>query len=747
MTSNLSRRDILRASLGAGGVFLLELSLPGCGSGALPKAVQPNARPTDFVPNAWLRITPENQVIFTLDRVEMGQGTMTSHAQLIGEELEFNPSRMMVEFAGAHRAYDNPDPQLGWQITGGSTSVKTSYIPLRQAGATAREMLRSAAAKRWKVPVAECRAEDGTIVHPGSNRKAKYGELAVDAAHERIPTVTLKPRAQHHWIGKSVPRVDARTKVDGTAIYGIDVNVPGMVTAVLLRPIRLGARATQINDSKARAVPGVVDVVHVPQGVAVVAHRYWQARRAADVLEVTWEGGETWIDSSTLRSNYLKRLNKSAKAVRNDGNVSRAEKEAQATVEAIYEAPYLAHAPLEPQNATAIVSKDRTEVWAPTQSPGLAREAVRRITGHSYDSIIIHQTFVGGGFGRRLAQDYVEEAVQVALRVKRPVKVVWSREDDMRHSMYRPLTMHRLRGSLNAQGQILTWSHRIVGQSMVSQLGKEWVAAMFPNGVPLAMKLLSARAGAAMYGGNGMVDPSSIEGAATITYTIPNIRVEYAPVSHPVPVGSWRSVGNSQNTYVVEAFLDELAYKAKRDPYQLRRSLLSKSPRELRVLDLVAEKASWGKSLPKGRFRGIAQAKSFDTACAQVAEVSVVGGEVKVHRVVVAIDCGVVVNPNLVRAQIESSIVFGLGAALRQEITWKQGAVEQGNFDTFEPLRMFETPEIEVHIVPSEEAPTGAGEPGVPPIGPAVANAILQATGHPMRTLPFTRSLMKGGHP
>jgi CO/xanthine dehydrogenase Mo-binding subunit len=593
-------------------------------------------------------------------------------------------------------------------------------------------MLRSAAAKRWGVALAECRAVDGAIVHV-SGKRLRYGEVAEDAAHEKIPEVTLKPRSEHKVIGKPITRLDARMKVDGSGIYGIDVQVPDMVNACVARPPVLGAEVARVDDAEARKVPGVIDVVRIPQGVAVVAHRYWQARRALAALKVEWRGGETWIDSEALRKSYLERARKPATAARKQGNVDEGVK----FVEAIYEAPYLAHATMEPQNATAIVTGDRAEIWAPTQAPGVAVEAVRRITGLAYDRIIIHQTLLGGGFGRRLEQDYVEEAVQIALRVKRPVKVTWSREEDMRHSQYRPMTVHYLRGGLDAKGNVVSYLHRVVGQSIVSRVAPDWAPAVVPGGVPMTMKHFTGKALGALVGGNAVVDPTAVDGISTMTYAIPNFRVEYAPVVHAVPVTSWRSVGASQNVYVVEAFLDELARAAGRDPFELRRSILP--PRDRRVLELAAEKAGWGKPLPPGRFRGIAQAKTFETYCAEVAEVSVVGREVKVHKVTVATDCGIVVNPDLVRAQVESAIIFGLGAALKQEITYKAGRVEQGNFGDFEPLRLFETPEIDVHVVPSDEPPTGVGEPGVPPIAPAVVNAILAATGRPVRTLPITR--------
>jgi len=735
-----TRRDFMRFGAGAGGAFILEIVLPGC-AGALRTPVQPTARPGDFVPNAWLRITPDDRIVFTLDRVEMGQGTMTSHAQLVAEELMINPARLVIELADSNRAYDNPDPGMGMQITGGSTSVKASFVPLREAAATAREMLRAAAARRWGVLATTCSAEDGAIVHAASGRRARYGELATSASTETVPLhATLTAPSDFKWIGTSVPRLDVHAKVDGSAVYGIDLTLPGLLNAVVLRRPTLGAKLLGFDAKAALSQPGVVDVFAIPQGVAVVASRYWQARRAAASVKVEWSAGETWVNSDTLRASYLSRAHEPATAARSEGNVDRAEREASKVIEAVYEFPYLAHAPLEPQNATAHVHDGRCEVWAPTQSPGVAREIARGITGFAYEKIVVHQTLVGGGFGRRLAQDYVGEAVEVALRVRGPVKVLFSREDEMRHSQYRPMVVSLMRGGLGPTGAVTSWRHRIVTQSILSQLTDDW-GAVLPDGLPLSLKHAGVRAIAALAGGNAVADPTSVEGGATVAYGFPNLQVELAPVEHSVPVGPWRSVGFSHNLFAVEAFFDELAHAAGKDPYLARRELLGGKKRELGVLDLVAQKAGWGTALPAGRFRGISQGMVFNSYCAHVAEVSVSGADVKVHRVVVAVDCGLVVNPDIVRAQLQGAAAFGLGAAMHQEITFRNGAVEQGNFHEFEPLRMNEMPDVEVHILASDQPPSGIGEPGVPGVGPAVANAILSATGRPVRVLPFTRGL------
>ncbi|RYE87162.1 MAG: xanthine dehydrogenase family protein molybdopterin-binding subunit, partial [Myxococcales bacterium] len=475
--------------------------------------------------------------------------------------------------------------------------------------------------------------------------------------------------------------------------------------------------------------PGVVDVFAIPAGVAVVAESYWRARRAADRVQARWSEGATGLDSAALRASYRRRLDSPGKVQRDDGDAEGALRSGARVLEAIYELPFLAHATLEPQNATARVADGRCEVWAPTQAPGLAREVIRRITGFDEAAIVIHQTLLGGGFGRRLEQDYIIEAVHIALRVPRPVKVVWSREDDTRHDVYRPMATTRVRAALSSEGKLVGWSQRVATQALTAAVIPDWLPAIVPGAVPGSLKGLLARGARVAMAGGVVADESGAEGAADLAYAVPNVRVEHAVVTPGVPVGFWRSVGYSHNTFVTECFLDEVAHALGRDPYELRRELLAGAPRHLAALDLAARQAGWGQPLPPGVFRGIAQARAFRTACAQVAEVSVHGSSIRVHRVVAAVDCGLVVNPDIVRAQIEGGIVFGLSAALRQAITLTRGRVDQGNFHDFELLRMHECPRIEVHLVPSDEPPTGVGEPGVPPIGPAVANAVFRATG------------------
>jgi isoquinoline 1-oxidoreductase subunit beta len=743
--SGASRRAfLLRASASAGGAFVLALGATGCGGGRPETAAN---RLKGFSPSAWLTITPDDQIFFYLDRVEMGQGTMTSHATLVAEELEVDPSRLRIEHAPADRRYDNPDADLGFQITGGSTSVRTSWGPLRLAGAAAREMLVAAAASKWQAPSAECRAEAGAVVHAPSGRRERYGALASLAARQPVPErPRLKDPRDFRYIGRAVPRLDARAKVDGSGVYGIDVKQPGLLSAVVVRAPSLGAKLEGFDADEAKAQPGVVGVVRVSTGVAVVAKSYWRAQRAAALVRARWTPGPLGaLDSDRLREQYRERARSSAKAVRDDGDANAALARGAKVIEAFYEVPYLAHATMEPMNCTAHVRGRSCEIWAPTQSPGLVREAVRKRMGFDEDAIDVHTTLLGGGFGRRLAQDFAVEAVEVARHFDAPVKIVWSREDDTRHDFYRPLTVNLLRGAVDARGEVSAWFHRIVGQSIVSQVGKDWVAAIAPGGVPQSLKSLLGRGASGLYGKNVLTDPSSVEAASDFAYAMPNVRVEYAAVEPGVPVGFWRAVGNSENGFIVEAFLDELAHAGRKDPYELRRSLLKSAPRHLAVLELAAQKAGWGSPMPPGSGRGIAQVKSFGSYCAQVVEAKVEGGRIKVDRVVCAIDCGLVVNPDIVRAQIEGAVVFGLSAALYQQISFRNGLAAEGNFHQYPLLRMHEMPRVEVHVVPSHEPPTGVGEVGLPPVAPALANAIFAATGRRLRSLPLAPALARAG--
>ncbi len=736
-----SRRSLLQAALVAGGTFALGFELPGCAPSKLPLAAG-----GDFAPNAWIRITRTDRILFALDRVEMGQGTTTSHATLVAEELDVDPKRIEVVAAPAHRAYDNPDPQLGIQITGGSSSVRESFLPLRRAGATAREMLRRAGAQHFRVPVTECVARDGVVVHAPTGRTAKYGDLASIAATLPVPDdVPLKDAASFRFLGKKVDRLDTRAKVDGSAVYGIDVRLPGMLTAIVLRSPTLGGELVSFDATEAKKQPGVVDVVRVPSGVAIVASSYYRARAAEKYVHASWDSRKT-TSTEALRKAYAERLERPADVVHAHGSVEAAAKNAKHVIEARYEAPYLPHATLEPQNATVHFHDGRCEIWAPTQAPGLTLEAAKRVTGLSQDKIVVHTTVIGGGFGRRLAQDYVVEALHVAERVRalgKPVKVVWSREDDFANDPYRPMSAHALRASIGADGKISGWFHRIASQSIVAQVVREWARALPPDAMPQVLKAALGRTAGALFATNAITDDSSHEGASDLSYAdaIPAFRAEYAPVETPVPIGFWRGVGHSENCFVVESFVDELAHAAGKDPLAFRLEHLPVGSRHRAVLELAAAKAEWSKPLPSGIFRGIAHTKAFRSHCAQVAEIVMDGHSVRVKRVVAAVDCGFVVNPDIVRAQVEGAIAFGLSAALHQAVTLDHGRVVETNFHQQKVLRMHEMPVVEVHLVDSHEPPTGIGEPGLPPIAPAVANAIFAATGKRLRRMPLLAAL------
>lgn len=719
----------------------------GCALGPTGGRVWRHHRRTgEFQPNAWIRILPDDTVIFTLDRVEMGQGTMTSHAALVCEELEVDPKRLRIEAAHASRDFDNPDKQLRIQITGGSTSTQSSWTPLREAGAVAREMLRKGAAATWRVPVRECVAAAGAIQHAPTGRKLRYGELVRAAAAQDVPKVRLKEPAQWKLIGTSVDRLDTRPKVDGSGIYGIDVRLPGMLTAVIVRPPVRGARLKSLDASRTRARRGVVDVVELPEGVAVVAKGYWEARTGAELLAVTWHDTPlSNVDSPALFASFEKLTTREGdKTARDVGDAYAATRRgAPARIEAIYRAPYLSHATMEPQNATAWVIDGRCDVWSPTQTAGIARWRVAEALGFDLEDVAIHTTLIGGGFGRRLLVDYAVEAARLAQRVRKPVKVIWSREDDQENDWYRPMAVSRLVGSVDGgtDTPIRGWLHRLVSQSIVADTAGDFVGAIVPNATPRALRRMFAEDVPRATARGTIVDETSVEGAADLPYAIPNLRVEYTPVETGIPVGFWRSVGHSHNAFVTECFFDELAHAAGKDPFELRRALLAKHPRHKAVLELAAAKAGWGTPPPTGVGRGIAVHESFGSFCAQVIEASVETNRVRVHRVVAAIDCGRVVNPGLVAAQIESAVIFGLSAALKQQVTFARGRVQETNFHSYRALRMFECPTIETHIVASTETPSGVGEPGVPPVAPALCNAIFAATGKRLRSLPVEAAL------
>lgn len=701
----MQRRDFLQTAgtIGAGLVIGFRIPTRRDAQAAAP-----------FAPNAWLRIGADDSVLVLVDRSEMGQGVATALPMLLAEELEADWTKIRIAFAPADKAYANP-LLFGWQITGGSSSVRAAWTPLRKAGAQARAMLIAAAAQTWGVEPGACRAERGAVAHPASRRRLTYGQLVARAATLPVPAeVPLKDPKDWRIVGKPTKRLDTPLKVNGRAQFGIDVRVPGMLVAVVARSPVFGGKVRSFDAAAAKAVPGVRHVVQIPSGVAVVGDGYWPAQQGREALQVVWnEGPVAAVSSASISRMFAERAGQDGAVARHEGDPAGAMTGAAQTIEANYEMPFLAHATMEPMNCTAQVRADGVDIWGPTQFQSGAQGAGAQIGGVPPEKVQVHTTYLGGGFGRRLELDFIAEALETSKAVGgAPVKVIWSREDDMQHAQYRPANYHRMRAALNGDGRPLAWTHRVVAPSILAR----WVPAAVQNGL----------------------DGEAVEGGVEMAYAIPNVHVDYVLTDTGIPVAFWRSVNHSFTAFAVESFVDELAAAAKQDPYEYRRALLAGAPRHRGVLELAATKAGWGTPLPAGRARGIAVHKSFASLAAQVAEVSVSpAGEVRVHRVVCAVDCGMVVNPDTVEAQMQSGIVYGLTAALKGAITIDRGRVEQSNFHDYEMLRLADMPVVEVHIVPSGEAPGGVGEPGTPPIAPAVCNAIFALTGKRIRTLPI----------
>jgi isoquinoline 1-oxidoreductase beta subunit len=716
-TPPLSRRAFLAGSAAVGGGLVIGLALPGGLRRIFAQETAPAAAPTApkvIPPNAFIRIAPDDTVTILLKHSEMGQGISTSMPMAVAEELECAWENVRFEHAPADLVYAHTVFQI--QMTGGSTSTWESFDQLRTAGAMAREMLIAAAAARWQVPAAECRAEDGFVIH--GDRRLRFGELTAAAEQLPVPaTVKLKEPRDWKLLGRPTHRLDGPVKVTGQAEFGIDVRRPGMLVALVARSPYFGGRVRRFRAERAKAVAGVVDVVEIPSGVAVLGENFWAARLGREALEIEWDAGSMAGHSTAAQLAEYRRL------ARTDGAVAAAKGDAAAALaraatklEAEYEVPYLAHAMMEPLNCTAEVRPGACEIWTGTQFQTGDQEAAAKIAGLEPGQVQVHTLFLGGGFGRRANpnNDFVSEAVHLAKASGRPVKVVWTREDDLRGGYYRPLWVSRVRAGLDAAGKPIAWAHTLVGQSIIA--GTPF-SAMIQNGI----------------------DETSVEGAANSPYlaSIADHRVDLHSPSLPIPVLWWRSVGHSHTAFVVESFVDELAHAAGKDPVAFRRELLPPGSRQRRVLDAAAETFGWGRPLPAGRAAGIAVHESFGSAVAQAAEVSVEKGRIRVHRVACAVDCGPVVNPDGVEAQMQSGVVFGLSAALYGEITFSDGRVEQSNFHDYPVLRMLEMPRVDVHIVRSNEKMGGVGEPGTPPIAPAVANAVFALTGQRLRRLPL----------
>lgn len=723
----ISRRKFIAGSAVAGAGILIGVRFSGpVLAGQESEKAQEKKAPNPF--EAYVHVKPDGKISLIVAKSEMGQGIKTGLAMILAEEAEVDLNSVSVE-----QADTRPDlyAHMG---TGGSGSTMENFTPLRRAGATVRDLMITAAAQKWNVPKKECEAKKGSVAHKKSGRTATYGDLVEAAMKLPVPDqgkVELKDASNFEIIGHSTPRVDVPAKVNGSAGFGLDVRVPDMLYAVIARCPTFGGKAAKYDAAKAKSVAGVRDVFEIPAlgadrftagGVVVVADSTWSAMKGRDALGVTWDRGRSASETSQgMYAALREAAHKPGKHVRNDGDVDKVLSNGAKKIDVVYELPLLAHATMEPMNITVHLRGSEAEVWAPTQSPDWVQGTVAQVLGLKPEKVAVHTTFMGGGFGRRYMADFPAEAAQIAKQVSRPVQLVWSREDDMTHDFYRPATCHRMQGAVDAKGRPLAWYHTMASTSIKGYWDPKADAAEDEFG-----------------------------GTKQMPYAIPNVRMDYNDVSSAVPRAWWRSVENSFNGFVVESFVDELAVAAGKDPYEFRRDLLiapqnwkAKSdddlnPARLRsVLELVATKAGWGKPLQKGRGRGIASFFSFGSYFAEVAEVTVSGSNFKIDRIVAAVDCGQIVNPESVRSQTEGAIIYGLSAALKNEITIKDGAVEQTNFDAYDPIRINEAPPVEVHLTKSKENPGGMGEPGLPPAAPAVANAIYAACGQRLRKMPF----------
>jgi isoquinoline 1-oxidoreductase beta subunit len=746
----MKRRHFLISGTLAGGGLLVGCTKPSAES-RLGDATRLPALAGQAAMNGWVRIGSDNRVTVAVPRSEMGQGVHTALAMLLAEELDADWAQVGTETAPIAQIYANtavltnivpflPDDdgalarfartavqRLGYtlqlQITGGSASVRDAWEPMRLAGASARAMLVQAAAQQWKVSGSECQVASGVVSHQASGRSARFGELAAAAAALPVPgDVVLKQPKDFRLIGRPLPRLDLADKVNGRAVFGIDVRQPGMLYAAIRQCPVFGGTVKAFDASAAKTARGVKDVFQLgDHAVVVVADNFWRASQALAALQIDFdEGAHAQLDSAAISAQLKRDLDAgSGSGFRSVGDAEAVLAAAVRRIEAVYEVPFLAHAPMEPINCVAQVRDGHVTVWASTQVPSFARWKAAQVAGVSGDAVTVHQPTLGGGFGRRLETDMVEQAVAIAMKTGGlPVKLVWGREEDLQHDMYRPAAVARFAATLDPQGRPLAWLNRVAAPSVALSTTERLMPAMAMD----------------------MPDKNHIEGAFELPYAVPNISVRQIRSKTPVPVGSWRSVGHSYNAFFTECFLDELAFTAGKDPFEYRRALLAGHPRHKAVLELAAAKAGWGEPLPPDRARGMALHESFGSIVAEVAEVTLQGGEPRVLRVVCAIDCGMVVNPDTVAAQMQGAIVFGLSAALYGRITLKNGRVVQKNFPDYEMVRLAQMPVIETFIVPSSEPPGGVGEPGTPPIAPAVANALFALTGHRARELPLSRA-------
>jgi isoquinoline 1-oxidoreductase beta subunit len=710
-TATLNRRTFLKVSAAAGGGLIVGGFFPGASDLTVEAAGL-------FEPSVWVKIAADDTVTMTLTMLEMGQGVMTSMPMLVAEELDVDWNRIKTEWAPAHPKYGNPNFG-GQQLTAGSNSVRGMWKVLRESGATARAMLMTAAAQTWSVAENTVSTEKGEVVHKASGRRLKYGALVDKAAALPVPkTVALKDPKDFKVLGQSLQRLDIPEKVNGKAEFGLDVKRPGMLIARVVRCPVFGGKVSSFNADKAKAVAGVRHVVAISGGVAVAADNYWAASKGAQALEIKWdEGPLAKLNSADISRKYAELAEQPGKVARNNGDAAAALKSAAKSIERVFEVPFLAHACMEPMNCTADVRADRCDVWVPTQGQTASQQAAMAASGLPADKVHVFTTYLGGGFGRRGEADFVADAVETSKAVGKPVKVVWTREDDIQHDFYRPVTYVRMWAAADAAGKPVAYQMRMVQQSLMKRIG-----GLPPNGV----------------------DFISVDGAANLPYDIPNIRIEYTETDPGIPFGFWRSVGASVTGFVVEGFIDELAATAGEDPFEFRRKRLSKHPRHKAVLELVAEKSGWGKPLPQGRARGIALLECFGSIVGQVAEVSVTNGNVKIHKMWCAVDAGWVVNPDTIKAQMEGGTLYGVSAALNGEITIQNGRVVQRHFNDYKVVRMNDAPEVETHIVASAEEPGGIGEPSTAVAAGALVNAIAAATGKRIYKLPIRAEQLRG---
>ena len=705
MGVTMNRRDFIKVVYTAGSGLVLGFYLPSTNklSGKpLSSAL--------FEPNAWIKVQPDNIIRIMVGKSEMGQGVLTSLPMIIAEEMDLDFSKVVVEKASANRK------KYGWQMTGGSNSVSGGYKKLRQVGATAREMLVMAAAQEWGVSKSECKTKNGIVIHESTGKELSYGDLAEKARNIEVPKKPiLKDKKDFSIIGQNVKRTDTLSKTNGTAQFGMDVQLDGMVYATVVHSPVFGGSLKSFNQASVRGISDIIKIFEIESGLAIVAKNTWAALKASKQIKIKWNQGEAaGLDDEKIRKVLINASKKKGSVVRKEGDVKKALKSSKNIIEALYESPLQAHATMEPMNCTAYVQKDKCQVWAGTQDPNGARKIASKITGLSKKKVEVNVTFLGGGFGRRAFNDYVNEAVEISKKMMKPVKMIWSREEDMQHDYYRPSSVHVMKGAFDQNDNLTTFKHRIVAPSILfTQVVK----------IPFPFK--------------EKADIIAVEGAKHLPYKIPNMQVDYQMTKTPIPLGWWRSVYNSQNAFATECFMDELAEKSGKDPVQFRLGLLPKSSRDAGVIKMVAEKSGWNDFKNGTMYQGISCHKSFGTWVAQVARVSIENNKVKVHEVFCAVDCGTVINPAIVKAQISSAIIFGLSATLKSKITMKNGRISQSNFDDFDVLRMNEAPKIHVYLAENDKAPKGVGEPGLPPIAPAVVNAVYAATGNRIRNLPI----------